>query len=264
MTNPTTNEKLASSLSAETTNLIPHLPYLLQDFWELGAAPSAIIDLTEAYIDLDETTKVLDLACGKGAVSIKLAQALELKVKGIDILPEFIKTANQKAKEHHVEDLCNFKVGDINEAVTTEKGYDLTILGAVSGVLGTPEETLKKLKATIKRGGYIIIDEAYLKEGITQSDINDNISQYLTETQWLELFKKTGLNLVETVLAEDIEDENFDSETAMGYLTTRANELIEKYPDKKEMFEGYLKSQQNEYDDLDTNLVGVMWILHRG
>jgi len=29
-------EKLAKSLTAETTELIPYLPYLLQDLWELG------------------------------------------------------------------------------------------------------------------------------------------------------------------------------------------------------------------------------------
>lgn len=30
--------KLAASLTAETTDLLPFLPYLLQDFWELGSA----------------------------------------------------------------------------------------------------------------------------------------------------------------------------------------------------------------------------------
>ena len=31
-----TEEKLARSLSAETTELLPFLPYLLQDLWALG------------------------------------------------------------------------------------------------------------------------------------------------------------------------------------------------------------------------------------
>ena len=29
-------EKLARSLTADSTQLIPYLPYLLQDLWELG------------------------------------------------------------------------------------------------------------------------------------------------------------------------------------------------------------------------------------
>jgi hypothetical protein len=31
--------KLALSLTAETTGLLSFLPYLLQDFWELGSSP---------------------------------------------------------------------------------------------------------------------------------------------------------------------------------------------------------------------------------
>jgi len=38
-------EKLAKSLTGETTELIPYLPYLLQDLWELGSDPKEIIGL---------------------------------------------------------------------------------------------------------------------------------------------------------------------------------------------------------------------------
>lgn len=31
-----TEEKLAASLTAETTELLPYLPYLLQDLWTYG------------------------------------------------------------------------------------------------------------------------------------------------------------------------------------------------------------------------------------
>lgn len=37
-------EKLAKSLTAESTELIPYLPYLLQDLWELGSSPKDIIE----------------------------------------------------------------------------------------------------------------------------------------------------------------------------------------------------------------------------
>jgi hypothetical protein len=35
----TVEEKLAKSLTAESTELIPYLPYLLQDLWELRLIP---------------------------------------------------------------------------------------------------------------------------------------------------------------------------------------------------------------------------------
>ncbi|MEW5920035.1 MAG: class I SAM-dependent methyltransferase [Bacillota bacterium] len=47
--------------------------------------------------------KVLDLACGKGAVSVKLAQAFGCRVHGIDAVKAFIEEANRWAKKYNVE-----------------------------------------------------------------------------------------------------------------------------------------------------------------
>lgn len=63
-----TEEKLAAALSAETTELLPFLPYILQDFWELGSDPAVMAELINKHISLSESTRILDLACGKGAV----------------------------------------------------------------------------------------------------------------------------------------------------------------------------------------------------
>lgn len=60
-------EKLAKSLTAESVELIPYLPYLLQDLWELGSSPKDMVHLISKNIIISEKTKVLDLACGKGA-----------------------------------------------------------------------------------------------------------------------------------------------------------------------------------------------------
>ncbi|MCG8538694.1 MAG: class I SAM-dependent methyltransferase, partial [Clostridia bacterium] len=98
-------EKLAKSLTAESTELIPYLPYLLQDLWELGSSPKDIENLISKHIEISERTKVLDLACGKGAVSVSLAKRFTCKFTGIDIIPEFIDFSKKKAKEYGVGNL---------------------------------------------------------------------------------------------------------------------------------------------------------------
>ena len=259
-----TQEKLAASLTAETTYLIPFLPYLLQDFWEIGSEPQVMIDLLAKYTNLHKGASVLDLACGKGAVSVKMAHQLGLYIKGIDIIPDFVKFAKLKAEEYNVGHLCNFAVGDINDAVMAEKGHDAVIFGAVGNVLGEPAETLRKLKSTIKIGGYILIDECYLPESGEQADINYQNYEFLTEKQWAQLFAENGLELVKTYLGDELENaDNHDSESAMAHITRRANELIQRHPAQREIFEGYIRSQQAEYDDLDNNLVGVVWLLRK-
>ena len=104
--------------------------------WELGAIPNDIIHLIEQNIEVTPNTKILDLACGKGAVSINLARAFGCKVKGIDLIPEFIDYAVTKALAYGLQDRCEFIVGDINESVLNENGYDIVILASVGDVLG--------------------------------------------------------------------------------------------------------------------------------
>jgi len=257
-----TEEKLALSLSWESTDLLPFLPYLLQDFWELGSDPDVMAELIGRHVGISDKTRVLDLACGKGAVAVKVAQRLKVGVRGIDLTPEFIEFAERKAAEFEVDDLCEFLLDDINEALKTERGYDCVIFGAVGpGVLGGPAEMLSKLKATIKPGGLILIEEGYIPDDGKREDVRFNSDDYYPLQMWLDLFEQTGLELVETATGHSEGD--LDSVTGMTSITTRANELIEKHPDKKALFEGYVRNQQNEYDDIDDSLACVTWALKK-
>ncbi|WP_242987480.1 class I SAM-dependent methyltransferase [Anaerobacterium chartisolvens] len=239
-------------MTAGYTELIPHLPYLLQDLWELGSSPKDIIDMFQKHIKVSETTKVLDLACGKGAVSIQVAKALDCKIKGIDIIPEFVDFANKKAKEYGVENLCEFKAGDINKAVKIEKDYDIVILGAVGDVLGNPEETIQLLKNTVKNGGYIFINDAYGN--------NDSDERYPTREKWFLFFQKAGVKLLDEIFNEEADLESLNNEQ-QSFIVMRANEIKEKYPDKAYLFESYIQSQQAECDELENEISGVTMLL---
>ncbi|KNY28957.1 SAM-dependent methyltransferase [Pseudobacteroides cellulosolvens] len=245
-------EKLAKSLTAETTELIPYLPYLLQDLWELGSSPNVIVDLILKHIKVSWETRVLDLACGKGAVSVQVAKAVGCRVKGVDIIPEFIDFADKKAQEYGVENLCEFKVGDINEAVKIEKYYDIVILGAVGDVLGNQEETILKLKSTVKNGGYIFIDDAYGND--------DSDGRYPTREKWLTCFQNAGVRLLDERLNDEDEIISINHEQ-QSLIEKRANELKEKHPDKTYLFESYIRSQQAECDELENEISGVTMLL---
>lgn len=86
--NDKVKEKLAHSLTAESVELIDYIPYLLQDFWELGT-PSSQVNLLLKKAGAGKGMKMLDLACGKGANAVKAAEKFGISVKGIDIVAEF-------------------------------------------------------------------------------------------------------------------------------------------------------------------------------
>lgn len=66
------NESVVESLDGFRTELLPYLPYLLQDLWEIEADPDTMLSLIKQYIRQDRLN-ILDLGCGKGAVTIKIA-----------------------------------------------------------------------------------------------------------------------------------------------------------------------------------------------
>jgi len=254
-----TEEKLACSLTAETTELLPFLPYLLQDFWELGSSPEDIAMLIEKHMPITDGCKILDLACGKGAVSVNIAQKLGIVMYSFDLLPDFIDYAKKKAKEFQVDGLCRFNVSDANEVVNIEKGYDCVIFGAAGNILGNPKETLEKLKQTIKPGGYIIIDEAYLPDNKGNEEVEYKNYEYLTRKEWLSLFEDCGLRFIEEL--QNIEEYNFDTDNRN--IAARAGELILKHPEKRGIFEGYIQSQLAECTDLESNVIAVTWMLQK-
>ena len=250
----TVEEKLAKSLSAESIELIPYLPFLLQDLWDLGSSPADMLDLIKRHIGIPMSMRlnILDLACGKGAVSVFLAKEIGCTVKGIDIMPDFIEFAKQKAKEYGVESLCEFVVGDINKSVMSESGFDVVVLGAVGDVLGSPDETIRKLKQTIHPGGHIMIDDAYGKQG---SD-----TDYFTKQEWVAVFEKTRVRLIEDKVAEQDEIASLNR-AQQGNIVKRANELKKKYPEKTQLFDLYIDSQLAECHELENEILGVTMLL---
>lgn len=252
------NEKLASSLTAETTELLPYLGYLLQDLWELGSDPRIMQSLIEKNIPITPQTKVIDLGCGKGAVAITLAKALNIQVKGIDLLPEFIEVAKNKAMEYQVTECCKFIVGDLNEVVETERGYDIAVFGAVGDVLGEPLVMLEQLKKVIKPQGFLLLDDGYL---IGEAEnIRYQNYEYLTLNQWQETFLQAGfkvaaMQVVDTANEKEVNDRNNQS------IRQRAEELGQQFPEKRDLFLSYVQSQENETEDIATDVVGATWLL---
>ena len=131
--------------------------------------------------------------------------------------------------------------------------YDIVILGAVGDVLGNPEDTIQKLKGTVKNGGYIFIDDAY------GSDCSNG--RYPTREKWLLFFQEAGVQLLDERFNEDDELERNNDEQ-QSFIVKRANELKEKYPDKAYLFDSYIKSQQAECDELENEISGVTMLLH--
>ena len=252
-------ESLIQSLEVKP-ELLRFLPELLVDLWALGSIPELITEFVSALNIEKETGRVLDLGCGKGAVSVSLAKSLGLKVKGIDAFKPFLEEAISKAEEFKVNHLCEFVPGDLRESVKTEKEYDLVTYVSLGAILGGFDEMISKMRNTVKTGGYILIDDGFFKEGKTLSrEGYEHISNYETTIKKLTC---CGDNIIREYIYPD-EQLREINRTYQQLIEKRSEEIIARHPEHAKEIRDYVKNQEEECAVLDKYISGALWILEK-
>lgn len=241
-----TEESVVASMDGSDIRLFPFLPYLMQDLWEIGADPQAIIRLIRKHCKKPGSLRVLDLGCGKGAVSVKLAAELGCFCHGIDALPGFIDFAVSKAIEYGVDHLCLFETADIRYKARELSGYDVVVLGAIGPVFGNYTDTLNTLAGCLQEGGIFLIDDGYIED---ESEFSHPLM--LKKSIVLSQISEAGMELVENDVmhAEEI---SISDEYIFDSLKKRCEELMEKYPEKQHIFLDYIQQQEVENNVLET------------
>ena len=247
-------KRVAESLDGFNPGIVPYLPYILQDLWELGADPNTVLDLIQKNIS-KSGLKILDIGCGKGAVSIRLAEKLDCIVYGIDFMKEFIEDAKRYAKQYGVENKCFFRQGDAHVLIDEYNEMDVAILGAVGPVFGNPKETLTRIKPALNSPGYVVLDDGFLDD-----DSTSTYNRAVRRSEFFRQIRDAGFTVAEELIFH--RDKFVDTDEKMfQQLKNRVEELIQKEPSEKELFHEYLKSQEYEFHMLATEIVTGTWLL---
>ena len=251
-------QSVADSLEVDK-KLLPYMPYLLQDLWALGCAVDQILDLFDTLPLSPDTAKVLDLGCGKGAVSVQIASKFGFHVEGVDAMPEFLKDAHKRSSTYQVSDLCTFIEQDIQTYVTDEHNFDAVILASLGGIFGNNKDTVKKLRTQVRSGGFIVIDDGYLKrrEALTRKGYG-HYRNYEKTVEELTMFKDRLLKQIPTTEVSIKINEEY-----LKVIENRSIELMDQYPELQEDLNNYLDVQREECDVLNRELEGMIWVLKK-
>jgi len=252
----TLEESIATAMDSQDTALVPFLPYILQDFWDMGTPPEIVIDFIQKHCKNYSNMNVLDLGCGKGATSVKLAEALKCNCYGIDGIHEFIETSKEKAREYGVDALCRFEVGDIREKIATLGKFDVIVLGAIGQVFGDYYATLTTLSKHLTPSGIIIINDAYIEDSSTFQH-----PAVLPLRELLRQVEQAGMKLID----ERTGGEENSAEYAKQFenIQKRCKELMAKYPEKTPLFENYIQTEIEEYDAMENKMTCSMMVFKR-
>lgn len=253
------NDSVTFSLDGSDADLFPHFPYLLQDIWELGSSAKVVLDLinnNKILNEIDEL-KILDLGCGKGAVSIPVTEELGGTLLGLDAVPEFIDDANLKASEYGIDAAAEFRVADIRKEIKKLSGFNLIMLASIGPVLGNIEQTLSGLRNCLIEYGYVFLDDGYLRAGsLIKSE------GVLDENEFYRQIDAGNFEVVDKYVwkREEMEASNKEIYSA---IEARTKELIFKYPGQKLLFENYLREQAEENYNLENNITCASLLLRK-
>ncbi|MFZ3591341.1 class I SAM-dependent methyltransferase [Bacillus sp. DJP31] len=199
-------------------NLIDAFTQSLPDYLSDVESPSGKLfysitwNQIESHFNKEKPLRILDIGCGFGITSIWLSE-LGHQVTGIDITPDMIETAKQKAEEKGKNIM--FLLGDLTslERTLESETFDFILCHNVLGYIENPTEILEKLQSLLTKDGYIsiinhnpaskVLKKAIVEEDIIQAKeaigkeqefnplIGAVVHQYSTETyyKWFDLLK---------------------------------------------------------------------------
>jgi len=243
----TLQESIAAAMDCEDVELVAYLPYILQDFHEIGSSAESLTKIVQEN-NRAEIPRIIDLGCGKGATIIEIAQHVKSDCLGIDGIESFIIYAIEQAEKRGLEN-CRFEVGDIRRIENIQGQYDFIILGSIGPVYGDYYSTMETLSPMLTEEGIIILDDGYL-------DSNSSSEQALvgTRKELVDQLRLARMEIFREYLGDEICDRD-DYGKQYQDIKRRCQELMLKYPNKRGLFERYILKQEKEYRNLEENII---------
>jgi len=170
--------------------------YFSEDYLKLyrhdESETSRETDAIVRMLQIDPGEKILDLACGFGRHSVKLAER-GFKVTGYDLSESFLKHAQELANSIEVK--IDLKQGDMRD-IPFKDEFDVVInMFTAFGFFENEKEDLKVLKGVhkaLKPGGQFLMDvinrETAIQVGAPRRWIRENHS-YLLEERFFDFFR---------------------------------------------------------------------------
>ena len=194
-----------------------------EDIGQTGWLTADEQDLFIQWLELTESTHLLDLACGSGKPTLRIAQKTGCRISGVDLHDEAIANATADAKALGLEARAKFYQGNAAERFSFEdSSFDaITCIDAINH-LPNRASVLKEWHRVLKPGGRLLFTDPIVLTGpITNAEvaIRASIGFFLFVPPGLDeaLLEEAGFKV------ERVEDRTPNmAENAAGWLIARA------------------------------------------
>jgi len=219
--------------------------------WEVAERDHEIQDPTSAekirllgeYVRLDESSRVVDLACGKAGPAIVLAEAFGCRIQGVELRPAFADAARARVAARGLGGLVSIETADASTYPLEPDAWDAALCLGASFVWGHIGDAAAALAPAVRPGGFVAIGEPFWHEsGVAADDFVD-----LAAT--VDRFQAGGLALTGLIAASEDDWDRYESlhwRAVEEWLAANpehgdAGEIREQHLSRRE---DYLRSQR--------------------
>ncbi len=107
----------------------------------------------EDTLHIDNKTKVLDIACGRGSTAFYLAEKYGCSIVGIDISEKLIQEAKEISRKKKLDDKVKFIVGNAMDLPFDDNQFDVAISQGILVFVDDKIKTINEASRVIKDGG---------------------------------------------------------------------------------------------------------------
>lgn len=257
-----TRRDLVAEAFGADPGLLPLLPELLADFDALGGWPRKVVAALGESADLPRGAAVVDLGCGKGAISIAIARELGHRVTGVDLFGPFVEQASLGARAAGVDYLCSFEQADLREVAGRPAAFDAAVFTAVGPELfGDHAGCIAAIRCCVRPGGWLVIGDGFLT-GPASGPRLPGYGYYRPHDETIRQLTAHGDAIAREILvtSEELTKQNRDD---LANLRKRVRQLAGTHPEYGELLERFLSAQEAEYDFLNSVTGEAIWLLRR-
>jgi SAM-dependent methyltransferase len=167
--------------------------------------------LLGARLGLGPSSRVLDIASGRGGPALLLAGTYGCQVEGIEISPDFHAVAVERAAAEGLADLLSFELADGSAVSFESEVYDAALCLGASFVFGSLADTVEALAPAVRPGGHVVVGEPYWRFLPLPDDYEDRRDPWTTFDGTVTIFETSGLPVVSVIASSEDDWDRYET-----------------------------------------------------
>lgn len=146
-------------------------------------------------------TRVLDVACGRGAAALWLAEKARCRVVGLDGADRMVALASREAGRRGLNDRASFVQGSASHLPFQGESFDIVVMECTLSTFADRRRVLEEMVRVSRPGGRLAIHDMAWADSVTWEERKRLAPLILTDPEtvagWTELFHSAGLRALE-------------------------------------------------------------------